>query len=96
MGCSELISCFVLLTPAVFALPGKMSLYHPISFLTFALLILSPIPPQGSEREAGVKPQQMSGTEYLALNLLCCSGSINEGEYQPIKLPAKNLPAALN
>lgn len=70
MGGSELFPCFVLLTPAVFALPGKMSLYHSISFLIFALLILSSIPPRGSELEAEVKPQQMSGTEYLALRLL--------------------------
>jgi len=37
-------TCFALLAPATFALPVILSLSEPTSFLTFTLLILSPIP----------------------------------------------------
>jgi len=49
MGISELIPCLALLAHAAFALPIKLSLLRPTSFLTFTLLILSPIPPGESE-----------------------------------------------
>ena len=43
-GSSEWIPCFALLVRTAFALPIKLSLSQPMSFLTFTLLILSPIP----------------------------------------------------
>ena len=39
--------CFALLVRVAFALPIKLSLSQPTSFLTFTLPILSPIPPVG-------------------------------------------------
>jgi len=42
----------VLLAHMAFALPVKLSLSQPMSFLTFPLLILSPIPLGGSEQVA--------------------------------------------
>jgi len=50
MGSSELIAYFALLPCTAFALPVKLSLSQPTSFLTFTLLILSPIPRWGSEQ----------------------------------------------
>ena len=45
MGSSEWIPYFALLACTAFALPIKLFLSQPTSFLTFTLLILSPIPP---------------------------------------------------
>jgi len=44
VGSGERIPSFALLVGVAFALPIKPSLSQPMSFLTFALLILSPIP----------------------------------------------------
>ena len=52
MGSGEWIPCFALLACAAFALPIKLSLSQPTSFLTCTLPILSPIPLRGSERAA--------------------------------------------
>ena len=49
MGNSGWIPCFVLIVYVAFALPIKLPLSEPMSFLTFTLLILSLIPPGGSE-----------------------------------------------
>jgi len=50
---SERISCFALLARTAYALPIKLSLSQPMGFLTFTLLILSPLPTgAGSERAA--------------------------------------------
>jgi len=49
MGSSEWILYFALLVRAMFALPVKLSLSQPTSFLIFPLLILFPIP-LGSEQ----------------------------------------------
>jgi len=47
-------SCFALLARLAFTLPIKLSLSQPMSFLTFTLLILFPIPLGGaSERLRG-------------------------------------------
>jgi len=48
MRSSELIPYFALLACAGFVFPVKLSLSQPTRFLTFTLLILSPIP-QGRE-----------------------------------------------
>jgi len=45
MGSRELIPCFTLLVHTAFALPIKLFLSQPTSFLTFTLAILSFIPP---------------------------------------------------
>ena len=47
MGRGELIPWLALLVCEAFALPIKLSLSQPMSFLIFTLLILSPIPPGG-------------------------------------------------
>ena len=52
IGSGESIPYFALLTCAAFALLIKLSLSQPTSFFTFTLLILSPIPPGGSEQAA--------------------------------------------
>ena len=52
MGSGEWIPCFALLVCAAFALPVKLSLSQPTNFLTFTLLILSPIPLGASEQAA--------------------------------------------
>ncbi|KAK4817083.1 LOW QUALITY PROTEIN: hypothetical protein QYF61_027914 [Mycteria americana] len=54
-GSSEGIPCFALLACAAFAFPIKLSSSQPSSFLTFALLILSPIPLRGT----GAKPRHV-------------------------------------
>ena len=51
-GSSEWILCFALLAWVAFALPIKLSLSQPMSFLTFTLPILSLTPQGGSERAA--------------------------------------------
>ena len=62
---SELIPCFALLVPASFALPTKLSLSQPRSFLTFTLPSLSPTPLGESERLCraklltGIKSQEL-------------------------------------
>ena len=48
-GSSEWIPHFVLLACAAFDLPVKLSLTQPMSFSTFTLPNLSPIPPGGNE-----------------------------------------------
>ena len=68
MGSCELVPWFGLLVRSAFALPVKLSLSQPMSFLTFILLVLSPIPPGGSEQLrgawllTGAKPQQQAKT----------------------------------
>ena len=52
MGSGEWIPYFALLAHAGFTLPVTLSLSQPTSFLTFTLLILSPVPPWG-ERASG-------------------------------------------
>jgi len=52
MGSGELIPCFALLVCAAFALPIKLSLPQPMSYLIFTLPIHSPFPPGGTERAA--------------------------------------------
>ena len=47
VGSGELIPCFDLLVHAASALPVKLALSQPTSFLTFTLLILSSIPVGG-------------------------------------------------
>ena len=54
MGKSELIPCFALLVHVAFALPIELSLSQPMSFLTFTLPILSPIPLGGGSERAAV------------------------------------------
>ena len=49
---SEWIPCFALLACTAFALPIKLSLSQPMSFLTFTLPILFPIPLVGNEQAA--------------------------------------------
>lgn len=44
MGSSKLISCFAFLVYAVFALPGKLPLFQPVSCHTFTSPALFPIP----------------------------------------------------
>lgn len=44
MECGELIPFFALLLHMEFSLPVKMSVSQPMSFLSFDLLILFPIP----------------------------------------------------
>lgn len=63
MGNGICISWFALLVPVAFALPIKLSLSHPMSFLNFTLLVLSLITLWGvtewlcgAELTAGVKP----------------------------------------
>lgn len=59
MPCSarvEKIPCSSLAAFMALALPTKLSLSQPLSFLTSALLILSSTPAGGRERAAGVKP----------------------------------------
>jgi len=66
MGSSEIIPYSALLVNTAFALSIKLSLSQPMSFLTFTLPILSPIPLWGTVSEylhgaqlpASVKPQQ--------------------------------------
>lgn len=55
-GRRDSLLCFALPVCAAFALPGKLSLSHPMSPRTFPSLILSPIPPGESERAAGWCP----------------------------------------
>ena len=45
VGSGEWIHSFPLLVRTAFALPVKLSLSQPMSFLTFILLILFPVPP---------------------------------------------------
>jgi len=52
MGSSEQVPCFSLLVCAAFVIPIKLSLYQPLSFLTFTLPILSPSHCEGSEQVA--------------------------------------------
>ena len=74
MGSSELIPCFALPLCAAFALPIKLSLSQTMSYLTLTLLILSPVPPGGSEwlRRAwlltGAKPRQYLDTVFSSLH----------------------------
>jgi len=64
MGSGEGVPRFALLASMAFALSIKLSLFQPTSFLTFILVILSPIPAVrgvseqlcGAQLPAGVKP----------------------------------------
>lgn len=48
---SECIPCFTLLLIVVFALPFQLSLYQPMSFLTFTLPIVPAVPLEGVSKQ---------------------------------------------
>jgi len=73
MGSSELIPWFALLACMAFALPVKLSLSQPMSFLTFTLPVLSLIPPRA---------EQASGCVGLS-----CRPGLNHHSQEPNLFP---------